>query len=146
MSIQSSIQARDTFSSTTIRSILSDVYAADKANTDNKIDSSTIVSLIRKATARRIDSAAQFSQAARPDLAEKEQREADFLSQFLPPLLPEAEIDQILRDVIPEQTSQFQGDPRRALGQVLKAFYAKVDRSSVDPNHVKRRAEALLLE
>lgn len=89
------------------------------------------------------DSAAQFIKATRCDLAEKEQREADVLSAFLPPLLNEAEIDHILRGVLSESRPQG-SDPRKALGQVFKAFYAKVDKSTVDPDLLKRRAETLL--
>jgi hypothetical protein len=63
----------------------------------------------------------------------------------LPPLLPEAEIDGILQEVIAEQVSEAQGSSRNSIGNVFKAFYARVDRASVDPDLVKRRAEALLL-
>ena len=43
-----------------------------------------------------------------------------------------------------EQASQAQGDPRKSIGRIFKAFYAKVDRASVDPDLLKRRAEVLL--
>jgi hypothetical protein len=46
--------------------------------------------------------------------------------------------------VISEQLSETQVDPRKSIGKVFKTFYAKVDRSSVDPDLVRRRAEALL--
>jgi uncharacterized protein YqeY len=92
----------------------------------------------------QLDSAAQFSRASRPDLARKEQREADFLANFLPPLLPETEIDGILQEIIAEQVFQDHGNARKSIGKVLKAFYSRVDRAAVDPNLVKRRAEALL--
>jgi uncharacterized protein YqeY len=92
----------------------------------------------------QLDAAGQFNQASRPDLAAKERQEADFLARFLPPLLPEAEIDRILEGVISEQASEIQADPRKSIGKVFKTFYSKVDRASVDPDLVRRRAEALL--
>jgi uncharacterized protein YqeY len=93
----------------------------------------------------QLDSADQYNQASRPDLAAKERQEADYLARFLPPLLPEAEIDRILKGVISEQASETQAaDPRKSIGKVFKTFYAKVDRVSVDPDLVRRRAEALL--
>lgn len=92
----------------------------------------------------QLDSVDQYSQASRPDLAAKEQQEADYLARFLPPLLPEAEIDRILKRVIFEQASGAQTDPRKSIGKVFKTFYAQVDRASVDPDLVRRRAEALL--
>lgn len=64
------------------------------------------------------------------------------MSAFLPPLLVESEIDRILQDVLDEHKPE--GDLRRALGKLLKAFYAKVDKSTVDANLVKKRAETLL--
>ncbi|KAI0256041.1 Yqey-like protein-domain-containing protein [Lactifluus subvellereus] len=128
-----------------VQSVLSEVYSADKISNDRRIESSAIAALIRKACTRRLDSAAQFDRASRPDLAEREQQEANFLARFLPPLLPEAEIDGILQEVIAaEQVSEAQGKPRNSIGKVFKAFYARVDRASVDPDLVKRRAEALL--
>jgi uncharacterized protein YqeY len=88
------------------------------------------------------DSAAQFIGASRPDLAEKEKREADILSTFLPPLLGESEIDRALREVLAEHKPE--GDSRKALGKVFKAFYSKVDKSTVDAELVKHRAEILI--
>ncbi|KAI9458556.1 GatB/YqeY domain-containing protein [Russula earlei] len=138
-----SLKAKDSLASTAIRSVLSEVYSADKNSNGRKVDSSAIAAVIRKACARRLDSAAQFNQASRPNLAEKERQEADLLSRLLPPLLPEAEIDRILKDVITEQASMTQGHPDRSIGKVFKTFYSKVDRASVDPDLVKRRAKAL---
>ena len=145
-----------------VQSVLSEVYSADKISNGKKVDSLAIASLIRKGCTRRVhtprfkpfclfvthslaqlDSADQFNRASRPDLAAKEQEEADFLAGFLPPLLPEAEIDLILKGVISEQLSETQVD-RKSIGKAFKTFYAKVDRSSVDPDLVRRRAEALL--
>lgn len=88
------------------------------------------------------DSAGQFIKASRPDLAQKEQREADILSAFLPPLMSETDIDHVLNEVIAETT--LDGEPRKILGQVYKSFYSKVDKSNVDTETVKRKAEALL--
>ena len=62
----------------------------------------------------------------------------------MPPLLPEAEIDRILKGVISEQLSETQADRRKPIGKVFKTFYAKVNKASVDPDLVRRRAEALL--
>lgn len=61
---------------------------------------------------------------------------------FLPPLLSESEIDRILRDVLAEHKPE--GDPRKALGKVFKTFYSKVDKSIVDAELVKHRAEILI--
>lgn len=128
------------------QSVLSEVYAADKARPE-PAPSSAIVSILRKAALRRTETAAEYEKASRLDLAEKERREASLLQAFLPPLLPEADIDRVLREVLAEQnTPAGESNSRKALGVVFKAFYAKIDRSSVDSELVRVRAEALLAE
>lgn len=88
------------------------------------------------------ESASQFVKGERPDLAEKETREAAIISVFLPPMLSEAEIDKVLREVAPSCPRD--GNPKKALGSIFKSFYLKVDKANVDPELVKSRAEALL--
>lgn len=80
-------------------------------------------------------------------MAEKENNEALILQAFLPPMLPEADIDNTLREIITEQKlMSTNGNSRKALGTLFKEFYAKVDRSLVDTNLVKRRAEVILAD
>jgi uncharacterized protein YqeY len=140
--VKTAMKTKDSITSTTIRSILSEVYAADKS-AGSPVPSSAIIAILRRATLRRHDSAIQFVNASRPDLAQKEHREADILAAFLPPLMSEAEIDRVLNEVITE--TALDGDSRKILGQVYKSFYSKVDKSTVDTNIVKCKAEALLL-
>lgn len=96
----------------------------------------------RKRNYFQVDAAAQFTSASRPDLAEKERREADILSAFLPPLLTDSEIERILRDIVAKHKAD--DNSKRALGKVFKDFYAKVDTSAVDKGLVKDKAEILL--
>ncbi|THV06785.1 hypothetical protein K435DRAFT_644802, partial [Dendrothele bispora CBS 962.96] len=124
-------------------SILAEINAADKA-AESKISSSAIVTILRKATARRQEAAAQFEQASRPDLAEKELREAGLLSDFLPPLLSEEDIDSNIRNTIADLGLTPPMNDRKIFGQIFKNFYAKVDRSLVDAEVVKKRVEVIL--
>lgn len=154
-----------------MQSVLSEVYSADKTQ-PQPLASSAIASILRKAVSRRVssplitnptnplnfltcipekiyemqtDAASEFDKASRADLAEKERKEAEFLQALLPPLLPESDIDRTLQEVFAEQgINPGEGDPRKTLGKMFKGFYAKIDRSSVDPDLVKRRADALL--
>jgi len=106
------------------------------------VTSSTIANIIRKAATRRRDSAAKFVEASRRDLADKEIRECEILSDFLPPLLSETQIDSILGEIIKSLPAG--SHPKTSLGQVFKEFQSKVEKSSVDVALVRRRAEMLL--
>ena len=88
------------------------------------------------------ESASQFMKGERHDLAEKETQEAGIISAFLPPMLSEAEIDGVLKEVA--SNCPRDGSPRKVLGLIFKSFYSKVDKANVDPDLVKSRAEALL--
>ncbi|KAF5385931.1 hypothetical protein D9615_002409 [Tricholomella constricta] len=139
--IKAAMKVKDAVTSTTLRSVLSDVYAADKVS-NGKVPSSTVANIVRKAVVRRNEAAAKFTQASRQELADKELRETEILSKFLPPLLSEAEIDQALREIIGALPAGF--NPQKSLGHIYKEFYLKVNKSAVDTSLVKRRADVLL--
>jgi uncharacterized protein YqeY len=88
------------------------------------------------------EAAAKFSEASRPDLAEMEQEEALLLSKFLPRQLSTSEIDTRLKEIVDALPKDL--DPRRSIGVIFKEFYSKVDKSSVDANLVKQRAQDLI--
>ncbi|KIJ67590.1 hypothetical protein HYDPIDRAFT_108449 [Hydnomerulius pinastri MD-312] len=139
--VKQAMKNKDQVASMTLRSVLSEVYNTDKSS-GSKVSSSAIVGILRKAAHRRNESAAQFIKGERPDLAEKESHEAEIISAFLPPLLSEAEVDRILEEAIAECPQD--GNPKKVLGMVFKSFYSKVEKSDVDADIVKNRAEALL--
>ncbi|KAJ7251773.1 Yqey-like protein-domain-containing protein [Mycena haematopus] len=127
---------KDTQASITLRAVLAEVHSADKT-ANHHVDSSAVISILKKAAARRTDAAAQYAAAGRPELAEKETSEAALLSQFLPPLLSEAEVDNILRNILTRDVDQKPGN-------IFKVFYGVVDKSTVDSEMVKRRLSLLL--
>jgi len=75
----------------------------------------------------------------------KEKEEHAFLTSYLPSLLPEAEIDKILKPIVDGfKATAKPGESKKLIGLVFKSFYSRVDRSTVDPNLVKKRADDLL--
>ncbi|TFK44570.1 GatB/YqeY domain-containing protein [Crucibulum laeve] len=136
------MKRKDSFTSTTLRCVLSDVYNADKTASNGSVTSSDITGILRKAVQRRMEAAHKFEEASRPELAENEKKEAEILSEFLPPLLSEAAIDQILQEALKDLSKDT--DSRKSLGLLFKSFYSKVDKSTVDADLVRKRAEILL--
>ncbi|KAG6920119.1 hypothetical protein DXG01_010187 [Tephrocybe rancida] len=141
--VKTAMKAKDAVTSTTLRAVLSEVYAADKAAND-KVPSSTIATILRRAVVRRTEAAAKFTEASRQDLAKKELQETEILEKFLPALLSETDIDAALREVIGSLPAEAQS--KKNLGQVFKLFYQRIDRSTVDSYLVKQRAELLLAQ
>ncbi|KAF8557979.1 GatB YqeY domain-containing protein [Imleria badia] len=139
--VKQAMKSKDQVSSMTLRSVLSEVYNLDKSS-GSKISTSAIVGVLRKAVLRRTESASQFVKGERPDLAEKEAREAEIISTFLPPMLSEAEIDRVLQEVA--SSCPRDGNPNKVLGLIFKSFYSKIDKANVDPHLVQSRVEVLL--
>ncbi|KAH0589304.1 hypothetical protein H2248_005066 [Termitomyces sp. 'cryptogamus'] len=133
------LQAKDSLTSTTLRSVLSEVYAADKVAKD-KVSSSTIASILRKAVSKRNDAVSKFVQASRQDLADGLLQEAAIIEKFLPPLLSATDIDEALCQAIAALPEAAQ----KSHGQIFKIFYQEIDRSAVDTNLVKQRLNTLL--
>ncbi|KAJ3805911.1 Yqey-like protein-domain-containing protein [Lentinula lateritia] len=144
--VKDAMRTKNISASTTLRSILAEINAADKA--ENKpVPSSNIMTILRKASAQRHDAATQYTQAGRPDLAEKEVAEAFLLEQFLPPLLSTVEIDKNIQDILNSLShTPSDSDTRKATGKIFKEFYNRVDRSLVDAELVKTRVNLALAE
>ena len=88
-----------------------------------------------------MDSAKQFEDASRADLAEKEKQEAALLGSYLPPMLTTEQIDNILRKIIASANKN--DNPKKAKGLALKAFFSEVDKNMVQSDLVKQRLEEL---
>ncbi|KDR75390.1 hypothetical protein GALMADRAFT_249436 [Galerina marginata CBS 339.88] len=140
--IKNAMKNRDTSTSMTLRSVMAEINSAEKASKDGGISSLAIASIIRKAVHRRNEAAFKFHEASRLDLKEKEQEEAALLSKFLPPLLSVEDIDTHLRAVLGNLPAG--SDLRKSFGLIFKDFYTRVDKSTVDPNLVKQRAQELM--
>ncbi|EDR08921.1 uncharacterized protein LACBIDRAFT_296491 [Laccaria bicolor S238N-H82] len=133
--VKGAMKSKDGFTSNTLRSVLSEVYAADKT-ANEKVPSP----IITEATSKFVD-------ASRSDLADNETREATLLMTFLPPLMSEVDVDHTLKNIIDTLTAGRDVPKTQALiGLVFKEFYAQVDKSNVDPIQVKRRAQVLMSE
>ncbi|KIM45149.1 hypothetical protein M413DRAFT_441827 [Hebeloma cylindrosporum] len=139
--VKEAMKNRETKVSTTLRSVLSEINAAEKVAKVG-LSSSAAASIVRKAVQLRTEASAKFTEAGRQDLADLEQEEAVLLSKFLPPQLSAIEIDtqlMAIMDALPKDL-----DRKKLIGVVFKEFYSKVDKSSVDTNLVKERAQDLI--
>ncbi|KIJ39850.1 hypothetical protein M422DRAFT_257168 [Sphaerobolus stellatus SS14] len=139
--LKTALKARDSAKSTIIRSVLAEVYNAQKQVAPKTLTSSDVAAVVRKAEQRRLDSAKQFEEASRSDLAEKEKEEAALLASYLPPVLNTEQIDTILRKII--ASADRSQNPKKAKGLALKAFLGEVDKSTVQTDVVKQRLEEL---
>src|ERR1700742_2019359 len=97
-------------------------YAAiEKGGADSVPTDLEVLSVVRKEAKKREDSIAQYNEAGRADLADKEKQELDFLKTFLPAQLTPEKMEELVKEAIAETgaTSKAQ------MGTVMKAAQAK---------------------
>lgn len=95
--------------------------AIEKHGAAGKLGDLDALNVIRKQVKQRQESVQGFEKGGRPDLAEKERREIDYLTQYLPAPLAESEIQRLVREAIKEvgATSKAQ------MGAVMKVATEK---------------------
>lgn len=85
------------------------------------------VAVLQREVRTRKDSAQAYTEANRPELAEKELAEAEVIGRYLPAMLSEAELDEIVADeVAAVEASSGEKPTMRQMGAVIKAVNARV--------------------
>jgi uncharacterized protein len=95
--------------------------AIEKHGAGGKLGDLDAWNVIRKQVKQRQESVQGFEKGGRPDLAEKERREIDYLTEYLPAPLAESEIQELVKESIKEvgATSKAQ------MGAVMKVATEK---------------------
>jgi uncharacterized protein len=122
----------------TLRMLLTDVKN-DRIRRGGEVDEAGFVSLVRKAIKQREEAADQYRKGARPELAEKEEREAVLLAVYLPAQVDEAAIRAAVEQLVAERGL---AGPA-AMGVVMKETLARFG-SSADGAAVSRIAREVL--
>ncbi|KAI0790885.1 Yqey-like protein-domain-containing protein [Abortiporus biennis] len=137
--LKNAMKSKDSQKSMVIRSVLSEIYNAEKAK-ETVFDSTHIVPILRKAIKRRGDAAEEFSQHERKDLAEKELAEKQIIEEFLPAQIPVEEIDEVIKAIVKEHGLNLSGkEGKKSISLVMGKFFEKVDKNRVDRALVSER-------
>ncbi|MEM7307100.1 MAG: GatB/YqeY domain-containing protein [Planctomycetota bacterium] len=102
-------------------------------------DETEALQVLQKAVKTRQDSATQYDDANRPELAAKERAEIGVLERYLPAKKSDDEVEAIVAAAIEESGASSKAD----LGRVMKAVMAK-HRGEVDGKAVQTIAGRLL--
>lgn len=97
------------------------------------------VVVLRRERKRRLEAAEQFRDGGRPELADKEESEAELIQGYLPAELDDAELDAIVSEAI-EQTG---ASSPKEMGQVMKVVMGRVE-GRADGRRVSSRVREAL--
>ena len=99
----SAMKAKETVRLASLRAIKAAIMLAKTAEgSTGEIDDAGIVKIIQKLVKQRKESAQQYNDAGRPELAENELAEAAAMEVYLPKQLTEAEVEEQLKAIIAE--------------------------------------------
>ena len=131
--INTAMKSSERERATALRMVLSELQKAAKEGGDDE------VAVLRRERKRRLEAAAQFRDAGRGELADKEESEAELITGYLPSELGDAELDAIISGAIQETGAKEPKD----MGQVMKAAMAKAG-GRADGKRVSGRVRAAL--
>lgn len=121
---QSLIQARksrDRLRTTVLSSTLSEIRnleIEEKASADDDM----VKRVLTRALKQRREAAEQMRDGGREELAEKEEREAEMLSEFLPPPLSEEEVREMVRELIQDGAAEMGAVMGRLMPRIQGRF------------------------
>ena len=117
----SAMKAKETVRLASLRAIKAAITLAKTAEgSTGEIDEAGIVKIIQKLVKQRKESAQQYNDAGRPELAENELAEAAVMEVYLPKQLSEAEVEEQLKGIIAEVGATKPSDMGKVMGVATK--------------------------
>lgn len=111
--------ARDTLR--TVDSMIKNEEIAQKKREDGLDDVSTIV-VIKRAIKQRKDSAQQFRDGGREDLATKEEKEIAIIEKYLPAQMSEEDVRDVVKKIIAQTGAVSKADMGKVMGPVMQSI------------------------
>ena len=116
--------------SSTLRFALSFINKEEK-DKNIVLNDSEVIKVLKSMIKRNKDSYNQFMNASRQELADKEKKEMDLLSTYLPEVLGEVETEEIVKKIITELDITSIKEMGKAMGMIKNNHGDTVDMSLV---------------
>jgi uncharacterized protein len=123
--LTSSIKARDTMRSSTLRMVLTAITNAEVAGKQaRQLDDDQVVDVLSTEVKKRREAATAYDDAGRVELADKERAEAAVITEYLPAQLSPEEIAAIVSAAVESTGSA--GEGMKAMGKVMGVVQPQV--------------------
>ena len=124
----SAMKAKETVRLASLRAIKAAIMLAKTAEgSTGEVDDAAIVKIIQKLVKQRKESAQQYNDAGRPELAENELAEAAAMEVYLPKQLSEAELEAELTKIIAEVGASTPQEMGKVMGVATKKLAGLAD-------------------
>ncbi len=129
--LKAAMKSKDTVALTALRSVKSAILLAQTSGSGAELNEAEEFKLLQKLVKQRRDSAAIFTDQNRLDLAEPELAEVEVISQFLPQMLEESEVEKVVVEIIASLGASGMKDMGRVMGVVSKTLAGKTDGKTI---------------
>ena len=121
-----SMKDGDKFRTTALRMILAEIQKIE-IEEKSDLDELQITTILEKMIKQRNDAIAQFEQAKRQELADKEKQEIEIIKEFLPEQMSEEEVSVLVSKIISEVDAQDMKDMGKVMGSLKPLISGKAD-------------------
>lgn len=126
--LKTAMLARDEATTRALRGIKSGIIVAKtEKGANGTISPEKEVQMLQKMLKQRRDSIAEFEKANRQDLIAKEQEEAAVIEKYLPAMMSEDEVREVVKQAIASTGATSQKEMGKVMGVVSKQLAGKAD-------------------
>lgn len=134
--VKTAMKARDSERLTVLRMTISEIKNA-KIEKGDDLSDVEVIAVIKKAIKSRHESAEQYAEAGRDDLATKEKGEAAMLEGYLPEQISGSALEKIVADAVAATGASSMKDMGGVMKAVLSKYGAQVNGKEVG-DYVKK--------
>jgi hypothetical protein len=127
--LRQSMLARDALKTSVLRLLLSAInyYEIQKGGAGYEATEEDVLGVIQNQAKQRRDSIEEFKKAARQELVDKETKELEILSVYLPAQMTDEEITKLVKETISETQATSMADMGKVMGALMPKVKGKAD-------------------
>ncbi|MET0066076.1 MAG: GatB/YqeY domain-containing protein [Candidatus Thiodiazotropha sp.] len=128
--VKAAMKAKDKARLATLRLITAEIKQRE-VDTRTELDESQVLAILDKMIKQRRDSATQYADAGRAELAEQEHSEIGIIETYLPAALSEDEIAAMISDAIDSSGASGMQDMGKVMGLLKPKMQGRADMGQV---------------
>ena len=136
--LKSAMKEKDEIKKNTVQMVRAGILQIEK-DKGLEVEDNQIIDIIAKEVKKRKDAAIDFEKGGREDLVEKNNKEIEILSAYLPKQLSKEEIEAIVKEIIAEVNATTIKD----MGKVMKSAKEKIG-AAADGKTINEVVKSLL--
>ncbi len=129
--LKTAMLAKDEAALRALRAIKSAILLAKTSGGSGEMKEEEEIKLLQKLVKQRKESLEIYKQQGRDDLARGEQDELNVIEKFLPQMMSESEVTEVIQSVIQQTGATSVADLGKVMGAVTKQLAGKADNKMV---------------